>query len=145
MRMNFSSKVSERYSQEARQAVLSFFDADPDEYSVVWTANATAGLKLVGESFPFTTESSLILPVDAHNSVQGIRAFAGRAGAQVKYVSCMKDGGYDLGEAMVSHAAPNCLPTLTSMRFVIAENARFLTRVFECFDFEISDGADRAF
>ncbi|QRW12670.1 aminotransferase class-V protein [Ceratobasidium sp. AG-Ba] len=95
-----SSQLSERYSQEARQAVLAFFDADPDEYLVVWTANATAGLKLVGESFPFTSSSSLVLPVDAHNSVQGIRAFAGRAGANVRYVSCLKDGGYDLDQAM---------------------------------------------
>lgn len=68
----------------------------------MWTANATAGLKLVGESFPFAPGSSLVLPVDAHNSVQGMRAFAGRAGADVKYVSCMKDGGYNLEEALVS-------------------------------------------
>lgn len=95
-----SSQLSEHYSQEARHAVLNFFDADPEEYLVVWTANATAGLKLVGESFPFTSESSLILPVDAHNSVQGIRAFAGRAGASVKYVTCLEDGGYNLEEAL---------------------------------------------
>ncbi|KAG9123154.1 hypothetical protein FRC07_000167 [Ceratobasidium sp. 392] len=97
---SMSSKLSEHYSQEARRAVLNFFDADPNEYLVIWTANATAGLKLVGESFPFTSGSSLVLPVDAHNSVQGIRAFAGRAGANVRYVSCLEDGGYDLDEAM---------------------------------------------
>ncbi|CAE6466620.1 unnamed protein product [Rhizoctonia solani] len=94
------SQLSEQYSQEARRAVLSFFDADPEEYLVVWTANATAGLKLIGESFPFTSESSLILPVDAHNSVQGIRAFAGRAGASVKYVPCLEEGGFDMEEAL---------------------------------------------
>ncbi|KAG9080537.1 hypothetical protein FS749_007986, partial [Ceratobasidium sp. UAMH 11750] len=94
------SRLSEHYSQEARRAVLAFFDADPEEYLVVWTANATAGLKLVGESFPFTPDSSLVLPVDAHNSVQGIRAFAGRARASVRYVSCLEDGGYDVEEAM---------------------------------------------
>ncbi|CAE6472029.1 unnamed protein product [Rhizoctonia solani] len=97
---SMSSQLSEQYSQEARRAVLSFFDADPEEYLVVWTANATAGLKLVGESFPFTTESSLILPIDAHNSVQGIRAFAGRAGASVKYVPCLEEGGFDMEEAL---------------------------------------------
>ncbi|CAE7233730.1 unnamed protein product [Rhizoctonia solani] len=97
---SMSSQLSEQYSQEARRAVLSFFDADPEEYLVVWTANATAGLKLVGESFPFTSESSLILPVDAHNSVQGIRAFAGRAGANVKYVPCLEEGGFDMEEAL---------------------------------------------
>ncbi|KEP46208.1 methyltransferase type 11 [Rhizoctonia solani 123E] len=96
---SMSSQLSEQYSREARTAVLSFFDADPEEYIVVWTANATAGLKLVGESFPFTSDSSLILPVDAHNSVQGIRAFAGRAGANVKYVPCLEEGGFNLEEA----------------------------------------------
>lgn len=80
---------------------------------VVWTANATAGLKLVGESFPFAPGSSLVLPVDAHNSVQGMRAFAGRAGAEVKYVSCMKDGGYNLDEALVGLLRQNtCLRSL---------------------------------
>ncbi|CAE6354794.1 unnamed protein product [Rhizoctonia solani] len=97
---SMSSQLSEQYSQEARGAVLSFFDADPNEYLVVWTANATAGLKLVGESFPFTSESLLVLPVDAHNSVQGIRAFAGRAGASVKYVPCLEEGGFDVEEAL---------------------------------------------
>ncbi|KAJ1306078.1 hypothetical protein OPQ81_010790 [Rhizoctonia solani] len=97
---SMSSQLSEKYSQEARRVVLSFFDADPEEYLVVWTANATAGLKLVGESFPFTSESSLILPVDAHNSVQGIRAFAGRAKASVKYVPCLQEGGFDMEEAL---------------------------------------------
>jgi selenocysteine lyase/cysteine desulfurase len=96
-----SSQLSEQYSQEARDTVLSFFDADPNEYLVVWTANATAGLKLVGESFPFTSESSLVLPTDAHNSVHGIRAFASRAGASVKYVPCLEDGGFNLEEALV--------------------------------------------
>ncbi|CAE6417738.1 hypothetical protein ACGC1H_005145 [Rhizoctonia solani] len=97
---SMSSQLSEQYSREARTAVLSFFDADPEEYIVVWTANATAGLKLVGESFPFTSESSLILPVDAHNSVQGIRAFAGRAGAHVEYVPCLEEGGFNIEEAL---------------------------------------------
>ncbi|CUA67032.1 Molybdenum cofactor sulfurase [Rhizoctonia solani] len=97
---NMSSQLSEQYSREARRAILSFFDADPEEYLVIWTANATAGLKLVGESFPFTSESSLILPVDAHNSVHGIRAFAGRAGAKVKYVPCLEEGGFDTEEAL---------------------------------------------
>ncbi|CAE6497538.1 unnamed protein product [Rhizoctonia solani] len=97
---SMSSQLSEQYSQDARRTVLSFFDADPNEYLVVWTANATAGLKLVGESFPFTLGSSLVLPVDAHNSVQGIRAFAGRAGASVKYVPCLEEGGSDLQEAL---------------------------------------------
>ena len=45
-----------------------FFQASED-YTVVFTANATAALKLVGESYPFTAKSSLVLGTDSHNSV----------------------------------------------------------------------------
>ena len=34
-------------------SVLEFFNADPDEYVVIFTANATQALKLVGEAYPF--------------------------------------------------------------------------------------------
>jgi selenocysteine lyase/cysteine desulfurase len=33
--------------------VLHFFNASPDNYKVIFTANASAALKLVGESYPF--------------------------------------------------------------------------------------------
>jgi len=56
------------YADEARAAVLSYFKAPPD-YTVIFTANASAALKLVGESYPFTGGSSLVLGVDSHNSV----------------------------------------------------------------------------
>ena len=37
----------------ARRAVLRFFNASPDEWVVIFTANASQALKLVGESYPF--------------------------------------------------------------------------------------------
>ncbi|NNF39064.1 MAG: aminotransferase class V-fold PLP-dependent enzyme [Gemmatimonadetes bacterium] len=61
--------------------VLDFFGADPDEYALVFTANATAALKLVGEAFPFEPGSRYVLATDNHNSVGGIREYARRAGA----------------------------------------------------------------
>lgn len=64
-----SSTLSLKCADEARAAVLSFFKAPP-EYTVVFTANATAALKLVGESYPFTGGSSLVLGTDSHNSVR---------------------------------------------------------------------------
>jgi len=56
------------YANKARSAVLSFFHA-PSGYTVVFTSNATAALKLVGESYPFASDSSLVLGTDSHNSV----------------------------------------------------------------------------
>jgi selenocysteine lyase/cysteine desulfurase len=52
----------------------------------VLTANASAALRLVGESYPFAPGGTLALTVDNHNSVNGIREFARRAGARVRYV-----------------------------------------------------------
>ena len=40
-------------SSAAAYHVLDFFNASPDEYTVVFTANASQALKLVGESYPF--------------------------------------------------------------------------------------------
>ncbi|KAG6888503.1 hypothetical protein C0995_007841 [Termitomyces sp. Mi166 len=89
-----SSKLSLQCADEARAAVLSFFKAPP-EYTVVFTANATGALKLVGESFPFTGGSSYVLGSDSHNSVHGIRQFATFRGAKVAYVQSTPNGGFD--------------------------------------------------
>jgi molybdenum cofactor sulfurtransferase len=71
---------------DARQAVLEFFGAPPDEYHCVLTANATGALKLVGEAYPFAPGGSFALMTDNHNSVNGIREFARQKGAAVAYV-----------------------------------------------------------
>jgi selenocysteine lyase/cysteine desulfurase len=66
----------------ARADVLAWLDADADAYTVIFTANATAALRLVGESYRF---ESLVLSTDNHNSVNGLRRFARRRGAPVRY------------------------------------------------------------
>jgi selenocysteine lyase/cysteine desulfurase len=71
---------------QARRAVLQFFNASPDEWVVIFTANASQGLKLVGESYPFGPGGEFLLTFDNHNSVNGIREFARAAGAAVTYV-----------------------------------------------------------
>ena len=71
--------------EQARQAVLEWFNASPAEYSAVFTANATGALKHVGESYPFSQGTQLLLTVDNHNSVNGIREFARAKGAPVEY------------------------------------------------------------
>jgi selenocysteine lyase/cysteine desulfurase len=66
-----------------RAEVLRWLDADPDDYTVVFTANATAAIRLVGESYQFET---LFLATDNHNSVNGLRRFARRRRAPVHYL-----------------------------------------------------------
>jgi molybdenum cofactor sulfurtransferase len=72
--------------EATRNRVLLFFDADPEEYTVVFVLNSTAALKIVGESFPFELGSRFSLTADNHNSVNGIREFAKAKGASVEYV-----------------------------------------------------------
>jgi selenocysteine lyase/cysteine desulfurase len=73
-----------RLVEHARQAVLAWFNAGAD-YTAVFTQNATAALKHVGESYPFARGGSLLLTADNHNSVNGIREFACAGGATVGY------------------------------------------------------------
>jgi len=60
----------------ARHAVLRHLNASPHEYTVVFTANASAAARLVGERYPFGRHGRLVLTSDNHESVDGLRAFA---------------------------------------------------------------------
>ena len=88
---NPTSMAATRRVERVRRAVLDYFRADPDEYRVVFTANASGALKLVGESYPFEPGSHLLLSFDNHNSVNGIREFARRKGAALSYVPLICD------------------------------------------------------
>jgi selenocysteine lyase/cysteine desulfurase len=83
---NPSALASTALVERARAAVLDHLNADPAEYDVVFTSNASGALKLIGEAFPFTPASTYLLLYDNHNSVNGIREFARRAGARTVYV-----------------------------------------------------------
>jgi len=71
--------------ERSRTAVLRFFHAVPGEYIAVFTANATAALKLVGEAYEFAPGGRALLTFDNHNSVNGIREYARAKGARVDY------------------------------------------------------------
>jgi selenocysteine lyase/cysteine desulfurase len=77
--------------EAARAAILAFLNADPAEYTVVLTANASAACRLVGESFPFAEGSVFALARDNHNSVIGIREYAVARGASVKLLPLDKE------------------------------------------------------
>ncbi len=81
-----TSRASTELVERARHAVRRFFNAPPDDYLCVFTANATGALRLVGESYRFGPGSTFALTADNHNSVNGIREFARRKGAGVVYV-----------------------------------------------------------
>jgi selenocysteine lyase/cysteine desulfurase len=81
-----TSRLATELVERARRHVLAYFGALPDEYVVVFTANASHALKLVGESYPFGPGNRFLLTFDNHNSVNGIREYARSAGAGVTYI-----------------------------------------------------------
>src|SRR5262245_27478663 len=70
----------------AREMTLQFLDADPREYDVVFTANASGAARVIAEAFPFIDGSRLALTADNHNSINGLRIAARQRGATVEYV-----------------------------------------------------------
>jgi len=82
-----ASHASTDAIERARDLVLQFFDADRATHDVVFTANTTAAIKLVAESYPFDEKRACVLSIDNHNSVNGIREYARRAGAAIRYVN----------------------------------------------------------
>ncbi|MGW0793651.1 aminotransferase class V-fold PLP-dependent enzyme [Streptomyces sp. NPDC002692] len=81
-----ASRASGQLLAEARRAVLAHFGADPAEYAVIFTPNATGALRLVGEAYPFRRGSRLVMSLDNHNSVNGLREYARAGGATTAYV-----------------------------------------------------------
>ncbi len=81
------SRTSTEHIERARACVLEFLDADPERYAVCFTSNATSAIKLVAESFPFDTGGVLVLTADNHNSVNGVREYARRAGSRTVTVA----------------------------------------------------------
>jgi selenocysteine lyase/cysteine desulfurase len=78
--------ASTRALERARQLTLGLLDADPSEYDIVFTANASSAIRILAEAFPFARGSRLVLTADNHNSVNGLRLSARRRRAAVAYV-----------------------------------------------------------
>ena len=84
--VNPTSAASTELVESARDRVLEFFSASPEEYVAIFTPNATGALRLVGEAYPFRSGDRFLLTFDNHNSVNGIREFARARGAKTTYV-----------------------------------------------------------
>jgi selenocysteine lyase/cysteine desulfurase len=88
---NSPSLASSEGIATARKLTLQLLDADPYEYEVVFTANASGAARVIAEGFPFEKGSRLVLTADNHNSINGLRIAAARRGASVEYVGLEED------------------------------------------------------
>jgi len=77
------SRQSSQLIEHAREQVLAWFGVDAASHAVVFTHNASAASKLVGESYAFGPRAGLVLAADNHNSIVGVREFARRAHAPI--------------------------------------------------------------
>lgn len=76
-----ASTLASELLERARSHVLTFFNASPEEYAVVFTPSASSAAQLVGERYPFKRGSTLALLADNHSSVTSLRENARVAGA----------------------------------------------------------------
>ncbi|HVD61684.1 MAG TPA: aminotransferase class V-fold PLP-dependent enzyme [Gemmatimonadaceae bacterium] len=83
---NGPSLVSTAIINDAKARILRFVDASADDYVVCFTANTSAAIKLVAESFQFGPDTPLVLAADNHNSMNGVREFARSRDAAVHYL-----------------------------------------------------------
>jgi selenocysteine lyase/cysteine desulfurase len=88
---NPAAAASTEMAERARRRVLDHFHASAGEYAVVFTANASGALRLVGEAYPFRAGGHCLLTADNHNSVNGVREFARSRGATFSYVPLRTD------------------------------------------------------
>ncbi|KAK8809905.1 hypothetical protein WA158_000848 [Blastocystis sp. Blastoise] len=81
-----SSLKADAIVEGMRDRILKWFDADPEKYTVIFTSGATGALHMIGESFPWSRDSHYYYLQENHNSVLGIRQFAGDHGASFHVV-----------------------------------------------------------
>lgn len=81
-----TSEAATQLLELTRARVLQHLHADPEEYVAIFTPNATGAARLVGEAYRFHHGGRLVLTADNHNSVNGLREYARRAGTPTVYV-----------------------------------------------------------
>jgi selenocysteine lyase/cysteine desulfurase len=97
------SRASTNLIETARDTLLRFLDVDARTHDVIFTANTSAAIKLVAESYPFAPDTPCILSVDNHNSMNGIREYARRAGAPVRSLPLDEELRLRDAEALLAH------------------------------------------
>jgi molybdenum cofactor sulfurtransferase len=81
-----SNRSSHSPIENVRMKILEFFGVDSSTHSVIFNSGATAGLKTVGECFPFTETTTFLHTTECHTSVLGIREYAMAKGSSVRTV-----------------------------------------------------------
>lgn len=76
--VSLSSQLSTQRTDDVRLRVLRFFNADPEEFDLVFVANATAAIKLVADSLRDSDHRGFWYGyhIDAHTSLVGVRELA---------------------------------------------------------------------
>ncbi|XP_055018901.1 molybdenum cofactor sulfurase [Boleophthalmus pectinirostris] len=75
-----SSRLTHDTVERVRYRILQHFNADPEEYSVIFTSGSTAALRLAAESFPWSPGSIFSYLTDNHTSVVGMRGLTSDLG-----------------------------------------------------------------
>ncbi|TVY20731.1 Molybdenum cofactor sulfurase, partial [Lachnellula arida] len=107
-----SSILSTKNIENVRLRVLQFVKADPEEFDVVFTANATAAIKLVNDAFTSREKGfSYLYHRDAHTSLIGVRESASQSHCftsdeAVKHWIESGDGARETGEMPTLFAYP---------------------------------------
>ncbi|KAH0793456.1 molybdenum cofactor sulfurase [Histomonas meleagridis] len=76
-----ASALTTELVEETRDRILKFLGTTSSEYTVIFTASCTASLRLLAESFPWSSKSLYLYTRDNHNSVLGVRRWATHFGA----------------------------------------------------------------
>src|SRR5690242_11038316 len=66
---SLSSSTTTALVEHTRRRILEFFNAPRDQYTAIFTLNATGALKHVGECYPFAPGGRFLATFDNHNSV----------------------------------------------------------------------------
>ncbi len=110
---NPSSALSGSFIASTRRKILDFFNCQ-DDYLCIFTSNASAAIKLIGESYPFEPESRLLLTMDNHNSVNGLREYVRGRSAQFHY-SSLNQEMLTLNEDDLLAQLRNCDPSKNNL------------------------------
>ncbi|KAJ9113691.1 hypothetical protein QFC22_006000 [Naganishia vaughanmartiniae] len=89
---NESSSRSSHFESLARRSALRFLGADPEQYTLIWTANASAALGLVRQHYFEDVKrkgvpTTVVMCEDMHNSVNGIRTVIAQDNTLTKLVT----------------------------------------------------------
>jgi molybdenum cofactor sulfurtransferase len=68
---------------EARRRLLALLGVDESTHAVVFTANTSGALRLVGELFKWSASSRFAYLLEVHNSLLGVREYAAERGARL--------------------------------------------------------------